>query len=211
MPRIRKAVGDDEFERLSKGHLCILCVVEYMSNRKKYDKEHHETEETTKMRDILTVLAEELLTQRFGEGLPMTRHSVKSKSPFHGAPLLCREVNETGTDALYFANPQHPQAPKSAGRQCFMLREPNTKLIFLVFLKFLKSERTRMCTKKFCRLSKHKVFPHHFSPCKIMSNFHHFSHARPLSENPWPHHPTTCIHLHTHCGSMGPVYLPTFS
>lgn len=138
MPRIRKAVGDEEFERLNKGHLCILCVVEYMSNRKQYDKEHHETEETTKMRDILTVLAEELLKKHFGEGLPMIRHNVKSKPQFHGAPLLRREVNEAGTDALYFANPEHPQAPKSAGRQCFMLREPNTKLVFLVFLKFLK-------------------------------------------------------------------------
>jgi len=134
MPRIRKAVGDEEFERLNKGHLCILCVVEYMSNRKKYHKEHHETEETTKMRDILTVLAEELLKKHFGEGLPMTRQRLKSKSQFHGAPLLCREVNEAGTDALYFANPQHPQAPKSAGRQCFMLREPNTKAVDLFSL-----------------------------------------------------------------------------
>eukprot|EP00435_Cladocopium_sp_Y103_P007771 s1502_g2.t1 len=95
-----------------------------MSNRKTYDKAHDETPETTYMRDVLNTMLDDLLTRKFG--IPTCRHTKKTPAT-RGAPVLKREVNDDGTDALYFANPEHEHKPASAGKRIVMLRQPNTK------------------------------------------------------------------------------------
>lgn len=124
LPRIRKTLEDEEFARLSKQNLTKACVFEYMSNRKTYDKAHDETPETTYMRDVLNTMLDDLLTRKFG--IPTCRHTKKTPAT-RGAPVLKREVNDDGTDALYFANPEHEHKPASAGKRIVMLRQPNTK------------------------------------------------------------------------------------
>lgn len=124
LPSIRATIGDAEFARLAKKDKANWCVLEYMQNRKSYDKACNETEETTYMRDVLNAMIGELL----GEGLGSSgRRESKGSLASDANGILAFEISDEATDVIYFANPNVPGAPPSAGARCFMLRNPNTK------------------------------------------------------------------------------------